>query len=571
MSGGIENGDTALVFAVFNNELISGGIESGDTALVFAVFNTDMSASGLLANGSAIVSCEINFASSSGIEIGGEAIVIERMVYRSDGGPILTGGASSFVLRLYFEQQINWNVNQNIFVDQNFSWVTGLPPFRWWRVQGSCNYPTAAGSGLPTGDQFPGGLDVMGIETDDVKCVGAIGKQQFIQQILARTASEVCEELRKSKLDWQIVGMKRWSRPADPSVVQAQEQAGIADYGNKLEDVPYQTLPACIEFTFQTKAITHIRATTILIDSLYFYAGSGTIRTSGAADTDILSGGTTPTVASFNYVSNGQIIETGGSAIVISSVDVDHITEMLVTTTIEENVVFTIQDNLPSIIPPSNSTATGCATCGAMPLQIFLQNNLNNPSILYNFLQRNGYTFPNIITMNYNARLETWVSQLHYAGISDNESWRFSFEMGCVTEYGAESTGTPAIKFAISIMKKNIDTNTDYDTRIIVLFPSIEFCSTINNFLEDFPFSIDIKAFFVNAPNSIAPITVLVYDKIGIFSSTYWASNPNLNLRLSSTSSSTIEEKLDITSFLPKQNTLIAQGLNIAEAAIQLE
>ena len=548
MSGGIESGDIALATAVFNYSA-SGGVESGDAALVNVAFNV---------------------SASGGVEIAGESTVSERMVYHSDGGPLLTGGAASFIVRLFFEQEIYWNIDQLIVVDQRFSWVTGLQPLRWWRVQGACNFPTAAGSGLPTGDQFPGGCDVMGIQTDDTKCVGAIGKQQFIQQILARTASEVCEKLRESKLNWQITGMKRWSRPADPALVQTQEQEGTAESCNKLEDVPYQNLPACLEYTLQTTAITHIRATTILFETLHSYTGTGTLRTSGNAETVILSGGTTPTVASFNYESNGLIIETGGSATVTSSVDVDRLTEMIITTVLEENIVFAIQDNLPAIVIPTESVATGCGTCSAMPVQLFLQNNLSNPGVLYNFLQRNGYTLPRIVTLNYSSRLETWVSHLHYNGIADNESWRFSFELGCVTEYGAESTGTPTIKFAISIVRKDLNTNSDYDTRIVVLFPSAEFCSTINNLLEDFVFSVDVKTLFVKTPSSVEPLTVLVYDQIGIFSSTYWAANPKLNFRLTSTSGSTVEEKLSLTPFLPQQNTFLGQELNITEATVRL-
>ena len=122
----------------------------------------------------------------------------------------------------------------------------------------------------------------------------------------------------------------------------------------------------------------------------------------------------------------------------------------------------------------------------------------------------------------------------------------------------------------LSIVKTNTDTNMDADTRIVVLFPSAEFCTAINNFLEDFVFSIDVKTSFVSAPNAIEPLSVLLYDDIGIFKSNYWTKNPKLNFTLTQAGNTTTEEKLDLTPFLPQQNTFLGQELNISEATVQL-
>jgi hypothetical protein len=339
---------------------------------------------------------------------------------------------------------------------------------------------------------------------------------------------------------------------------------------NELTEVPFADLPACLDFTMQTKALTHIVMTTKVTENFFFYTGSGEISTAGSGLAEIISGAPTPTTGSLEYASLGGPVLTGGEAEITSSWNPDLLTEIGVQTFLENEPIFGEGEDIPVIVAPTDLVTTACGSCTSMPLQLYIQHNFNNPSTLYNFLNRNGLTLPNILTFFYNSRLETWISTQHFTGISDdninNETWRFSFELACVDNFGAESTGRPVIKFSITIVRKNLVTDVDFDTRIVVLFPSDQFCNAVRNFIDDFPFNIDVKTSFVSTAGNIQPDSVLVYDKINIFKSNYWTNNPKLYLRLSNSSTILKTEKKDISSILPNGNTFLGSGLNITES-----
>ncbi|MEY3164208.1 MAG: hypothetical protein RI887_1032, partial [Actinomycetota bacterium] len=359
--------------------------------------------------------------------------------------------------------------------------------------------------------------------------------------------------------------IKQWSRYAEPLL--ANE---FPTDCNELTEVPFADLPACLDFTMQTKALTHIVMTTKVTENFFFYTGSGEISTAGSGLAEIISGAPTPTTGSLEYASLGGPVLTGGEAEITSSWNPDLLTEIGVQTFLENEPIFGEGEDIPVIVAPTDLVTTACGSCTSMPLQLYIQHNFNNPSTLYNFLNRNGLTLPNILTFFYNSRLETWISTQHFTGISDdninNETWRFSFELACVDNFGAESTGRPVIKFSITIVRKNLVTDVDFDTRIVVLFPSDQFCNAVRNFIDDFPFNIDVKTSFVSTAGNIQPDSVLVYDKINIFKSNYWTNNPKLYLRLSNSSTILKTEKKDISSILPNGNTFLGSGLNITES-----
>lgn len=573
-------GGTALLTASYDFDA-SGGTQLGGSVSGGRVYN-EVASGGAVLGGSASTSKDLDFIASGGVNVDGVAVVQQRSRYFPDGGENTTSGSADARYVVFFDQSVYWDLNQYVFVDKTFAWVSGEQPLRWYRVQGCCAFPTAAGSGLPGGDQFPGGCDVIGIQTDDTKCVGATGQQQYVQNILARTVSDVCIELTRQKSKWQVCSIKRWSRPADPTLSDP-----ATDECNELTEVPYNDIPECLPFTLQSDTITFIAATTIISEAFVRYDCActppdfesvdpslcGEIEVYGDGRYYIKSGAPTPTTVIYKYFANGGMILTGGSAESDPSWNSDLVTDIKFTSFIDnEELVFTAVDEGAPIVQPTGTIATACGTCTSMPNQFYMQHNIVNPSVFYNFLQRNSLTMPNVLPMTYNRKVQMWTSNQHFVGVSDdnanNESWRFSFEFGCPNQIGGESLGKGAIKLSLTVVRKNLTTGIDFDTRLLILFPADDFCASIRNFSDDFVFRLDTKTNYVLSDGLVVPQSVLLYDKIGMFKSSYWAQNPALTIRMSRTSEGVKVDRKDISGIFPTAETLLARGLEITRSPI---
>lgn len=501
---------------------------------------------GVVLNGSFATSVIRSASTSGGALLAGSANLQGYFSFSSAGGPVLTSGSADYFSVITQSQSFFWNIDSYLNLDQMFHWNIGQPPQRWYRVQGACTFTNPDG-GLP---DYPGGCDVVGIQNDDQQCKGGLGRQQFVQNILATTVEEVCKELKRSKLNWRIFSIKKWSRPADYTL-------DTGDPCNKLETVSFNDLPECLEFTVETNALIKMGISAEVIESMFFYVGSGGMSVGGGT----FDGG-------FYYEGSGTV-RTGGSAESAFLAD-EYVINMGMTFSVELSETFLpLDDTLPAFAIPTGAIVTSCSTCTAMPLQFYFQHNLYNPSILYNFLKRNGFQLPSVINMRYDKKMGSWTSNLHYIGLSDdnfnNESWRFSFDFSCTDQLGGESTGNPIIKFGILIVRKNLYTNDDYDTRILFSFPSFEFCKAIRNFLDNITFSINTRSAFVNISPAMTLNTIILYDKIGVFNSQFWTDNPLFTVTMSGNQNFPVLERKNLSALSPQPDNLSQSGLEIVQ------
>lgn len=476
--------------------------------------------------------------------------------YYPDGGPVLTGGAADTDFLLTFDQRIQWQTRASYAFNKDFEWNTGLLPLRWYRVQGCCEYPTAAGGGLPGGPQFPGGCEIIGIQTDDKKCVGALGKNQYVQNLVARSVSDLCHKITESKMNWQICSIKQWSRPADGRLVPP------GDNCNTLTDVPFSQIPDCLPFALELDAKVYMGITTTVIDSINEYVAEGGAITGGEAETT-MSGGS-PTTSSFLYSPSGEICLTGGEALTSSSWDSLLVTNMGIYTVIENiEAVFNAGVDGPPLELPLQVIGTNCGTCTSMPLVLYLHHNLANDSILVQYMQRNGLELPTPLPMHYSSRLQSWVANCHLLGTGDdnrgsNESWRFTFEWACLSEIGGDDLGSSSWKFSMLAVRKNEATGLDFDARTMVVFPPDQICLGIQNLGFDFSFRLNTVTKIVSNDLDIVPGLVLLTDNIGLFKSKFWAQNPDFNIRLSKSNVSTAVQRQDIYPIFPQA---VVQGV----------
>ena len=479
--------------------------------------------------------------------------------YFPDGAVITTDGTADVYLAWY--HSFSWDVYNEISNSISFKWNVGLQPLRYYRVLYCCKYTNPEGSGGSggSGGSEPGGCSVTGIENNDPICASIPQKQFMIQTVIARDESDLCYELAKNNLNWKICSVQRWSRPVDPTLPDPNPECNV------LEDVPLDGIPECAQFNLISDSFVSIGLTATLIETFFAYIGDGIVYTGGSADAAIVSGGTTPTVGSFVYSSLDGILLLSGSASVGSSWDQNLLAKAGLTAFISfEEVFFGDSANVPIVVPPVTTIYTNCASCTALPSNLYVHHNFNNPSLFYSFLKRNGLSLPDVLPFLYNDRLGTWVAHQHFKGISDDnvydENWRFTFEFGCYDEIAAEPTESFVIKFAITIVRKNLQTNMDFDTKLLIVFPSRDLCQAIRNFRDDLIFSTNTKTNLTTSPTNISTKTVLVYDSIGIFKSSYWYSNPNLQIKISTSDTVVKTARKDLSFILPASNTQLQQG-----------
>ena len=548
----------------FYYEIMNGSILSDGNSVDNAFFNSS-GIGGTIIDGELIANSNFNVFSDGGSLISGDSFLSLNNNVESSGG-LSANGLEYNVQTMSIDQEIDYSINKTFNYDIEFQWEIGQQPLYWYRVQGSCNWPTSQGSGLDYPPFIPGGCDVMGIQTTDMKCLGAIGRQSFVQNILARNTKDLCNEITRSKLRWNVTSVKKWSRPADPTLVQQD------DICNILEDIPFENIPECLEFIVASNPIVKITATVILIETIKKYDGSGVVTIYGNCTASIVSGAVTPTTSNFEYVSTAGIVSTGGSASAVSSWQNEFTTNIYISTYIDQTIDFGSAQDTPVISIVSIPVATACGSCLAMPNEIYVQNNISNPSIFYNFLARNALSFSDVITTSYSNKLDSWVGHQHFFGLSDDnnneERWRFTFEFGCINEYGGDIIGSSVIKFSMIAVRKNLFTGVDYDTRLVVMFNSIDFCESIRNFNNDFSFNFNVKTNYINSDQGIIPINILLYDQIGIFKSDYWLANPNLTFTLSAISSKVKREIKDISNILPRAETVEQAGSTFQDVTI---
>jgi hypothetical protein len=498
-----------------------------------------------------------------GVSLGGGSEIHSTKSFESDGFIILVNNEavpSIFGNKLTIKQKIEWGTLAKFQKEVQFVWDSGLSPLRWYQVQTCCEFPTAAGSGLAE-DPQPGGCDVIGIETDHEKCIGATGKQFLLQTILARNVKGVCESLTQQRLNWRICSIKRWSRPADPLLVAND------DFCNTLLEVPYRDIPECMFLSLFVDGITRVGVKTLLFEYPINggpYSVVGSVCT-GSGDpecsirlfngaTFAISTGPLPVVGFFDVDIDDPWVDPqppplhgyilmGGEAIVSYEATDNELTEIGVKTILELEQLNFIEtdDSLPRVVLLPTFTTTSCGSCTNMPTLIYLHHNISNQGVFYNFLNRNGFEMPNPLPMRYNYNTNGWTGNFQLKGFGgDNtiidESWRFVFEWSCTNVIRGENLSNSSFKFSMLAVRKftKSEQNTvDYDTRLMIVFPPEELCARTKSFEFDFPFKFNTETQYVSNQYSIGVDSVLFLDKILLFFSDYWYNNPDLILRLS--------------------------------------
>jgi hypothetical protein len=302
------------------------------------------------------------------------------------------------------------------------------------------------------------------------------------------------------------------------------------------------------------------------------YEGSGTLILGGSADcidfngefwqyegggSLVLSGDADATILTHFYTGSGTLI-FGSSAIVTSTYLGTFQADIGANVTVvDEEVTFVNDSPGPLIVPPGGFVITGCGTCTNLPLTLNFKHNIDQASVLKEFLTRNGLSLSTQLPLYYSKILDSWKSNIHYSGLSistsGNEVWRITFEWSCTNQFGGENLNSDFWKFSMYLERKFSDTGVKEGTRLTVVFPQEDLCQRTGNSGFSFPFTVNTKNHTVQTSLNMLVNVVTITDNIGLFKSNFWFKNPNLNLVISQSPINNTDKKQDISPIFPEQ------------------
>lgn len=405
----------------------------------------------------------------------------------------------------------------------------------WFRVEGQCSYPT------PT-DDIVGGCEVIALEipeSSNPENPAVCGKVKYIQNILAADVSEVCDKLSAEGMRWQIASIQKFSRPAENEFVTDQDC-------NSLEEMEYCTIPNCLKYCLETnEEVISMGMYTWVIDYFFEHTASGGITLGGTAgalaESDnwefdssggiILSGdaGTYETdLDEFIYTASGSIVMSGEASFDSTWYGV-HIVEIGSSQEMDFLEVNFTDEQQNDLVLPSENVFT-CESSCQLPLYLEATHNMQKFNVFDNFLNRNGFSLDHNLKFYYNKSGNNWQYNSHLTGYgsdgSSQESWNIVLEWACNNEV---VVGRYMYKFSLLIKQKNLNDNSDYTTRLLLTFDPYNICAA-TEFLFGFDFNPNSN--FVTNTLSVDVETILLYDGIGVFKSSYWLNN-NFNIMLS--------------------------------------
>ncbi len=194
-----------------------------------------------------------------------------------------------------------------------------------------------------------------------------------------------------------------------------------------------------------------------------------------------------------------------------------------------ELLEITFNEEFTSNITPVNQLiAITCPDCNPIPDILYFRHNLENSIIFKQFLDTNKLTLPKSLQLSYNRITESWQTSYHFRGIGNrntNEMWQINFEWSCTSQYGEDDLSSSMWKFSLYVKRIDLDYGSDHDTRLFILFPSSQLCSSFNRNGVDFTFDVHFRPFYVTNEFLVNVDAYNYYDEIGMFKNDYWSAN----------------------------------------------
>jgi len=186
--------------------------------------------------------------------------------------------------------------------------------------------------------------------------------------------------------------------------------------------------------------------------------------------------------------------------------------------------------------------------CGDIPLALNLEHAIARDNNLAQFLRRNSLKISDRLRMQYNLPNDSWQTNLHYKGLSadsnSEETWNIMFDVQCTQNLGSIFIGRQIWKLSMEVVRKNLTTGDNFNTRVIVGVIPDRICSA--NELK-FKTTIDTQTELTEIKPTASIYQSLLYDDVGLFKTNSWRVNPNLIFTVSQAGLDLLQKRIDLT------------------------
>ena len=216
-----------------------GGASLGGEAK-FSTIKTVFGSNGLSLSGVSETYQIYSPITTGGISLSGNHRI--NIYYYPYGEQIFLSGNFNSRFTNNFDLKIIYQVYKEFTADLVIDYNVGDMPYSWYRVEGCCRLTNS------TVD-----CDVVPLQTNDPKCSGALDKQKYIQNVLARSVKELCSILSASSWEWTVCSIGKFTRPPDSIFL---NQDGNKDQCNTIdEQLGFCEIPECLKLCVNTRGI----------------------------------------------------------------------------------------------------------------------------------------------------------------------------------------------------------------------------------------------------------------------------------------------------------------------------
>jgi len=186
--------------------------------------------------------------------------------------------------------------------------------------------------------------------------------------------------------------------------------------------------------------------------------------------------------------------------------------------------------------------------CGDIPLTLNLEHAIARDNNLAQFLRRNSLKISDRLRMQYNLPNDSWQTNLHYKGLSSDsnseETWNIMFDVKCTYNLGSIFIGRQIWNLSMEVVRKNLTTGENFNTRVTVGVLPDEICSA--NELK-FKFVFDTQTEFTEITPTASIYQSILYDDVGLFKTNSWRLNPDLIFTVSQAGLDSYQKRIDLT------------------------
>lgn len=256
-------------------------------------------------------------------------------------------------------------------------------------------------------------------------------------------------------------------------------------------------------------------------------------------------------------------IFVGGSADYVSGDLGDQITTMKFSMTILQTTASFAEDEDLQDAELLTDLVSQCG-CTQIPLTVEFGHNFARDNIFSKFLIRNNFTISRKLFLRYNVSNDSWQDNLHYRGLSADanteEKWDIVFELQCTDAMGGINIGRKIWKLSMGVQRKNLTTQEDFDTRVIIGILPEALCDVNANELDfEVNYNTLLDVADVNPEATIYQNSI--FDNIGLFRNRGWTETPDLIFSISQSGLQEDQERVDLTN--PVLHPADANRINI--------